>query len=122
MAPKEISRGILLPGKEKAIFDWKTSQGKGEAVEQRAAERPARLHPDTVGKVFTGQTVRPATSVSTWLELIGKHLRFGSSLVPHNEHPFSSRASSSPHMTLISAPSLTSQGIFSVQDEYTGGS
>lgn len=55
MAPKEISRGILLPGKEEDIFDRKTPQGKGKAVEERAAEMPTRLHPDTAGKVFTGQ-------------------------------------------------------------------
>lgn len=67
-------------------------------------------------------SVRPDTPVSTRLGLIGKHQRFGSSLVPHKERPFSSGASSSPHMTLISAPSLTSQGTLSVQDELTGGS
>lgn len=55
-------------------------------------------------------SARPATPVSMQPGLVGKHLRPGSPLRPHDEHPFSSRASSSPHMTLISAPSLTSQG------------
>lgn len=47
-------------------------------------------------------SVRPATPVSMQLGLVGKHLRLGPPLRPHNEHPLSSRASSSPHDTHLS--------------------
>lgn len=83
-----------------------------ERLWRRGRQRcPPALIQTLRGRYSLGRcSVRPATPVSMQPGLVGKHLRPGSPLRPHDEHPFSSRASSSPHMTLISAPLLTSQG------------
>lgn len=107
---KKFLMGYSSLEKRKTYLAGRRHRAK-ERLWSRGQQRGLPTFIQTLGRYSSGRcSVRPATPVSTRLGLIGKHQRFGSSLVPHKECPFSSGAGSSPHRTLISAPSLTSQG------------